>query len=781
MALSPINAFLPAIDIQQNSISPFSNLPQDIQKLVFLFLSLEDLVRSSQVSRTWKILSDSDSRWATFLKRMGLVPQANSSSRADYGCAQTAINNNRYKFQSFPSWCESAIRHGENLFLNYREGIQVFNFRTQKQFILNERAEVFRGCVGRIEIVSDYLMETIFSEPALIFNLYSTRSFKCLFSWKQTLNSEHFFNSRMSVKNLVFHYANKLVHAVDETEDGQPGIYIRNTEKECLIEATFSHPNPVIFFQVHKDQIISIDTESKLRVWDILDRKCVRTISLTLPAKIEIENVNLTVVNENGIFVLGRTAAFRAATFKLNEILIGNDGELYLTFSYEDTRSIASFNREGQFKEFFEGEVALISKAGNFRVIRTNLIESSIGSLAPLNVSSIDHFGCVWFVTPDAELLTSSYDLRDGALLDRGILDFFEIGDKVVYLKEDGVIYERDIYSTEITRRYVRGISHQVDRRTICLNESQSPPSWSGFERNLFENGINIHVKETQVTVSFTDPNREKLVLQVNNPIEDIQLFEGNVGILAIDRTLYLLNETEMVSHPNLVSKIATYSYQLIGDAGNELHIFEGLSTSRVHIQENEDLLFYTFNNGRFIGVRDSKLEVWDLAAETYYSIERRLNFPIYELVVKNNKLYEIVEDLEGSNYAIIIWDLLHQNQITILPNIKEYKILDTVIVTWGSFETLCLWNLRGQHLREISTPGHDPLEHYFYFFGNASVSFLGSEGRTLSTLEGGQPFYLEFPDLQLSKEREDLPDSNPKKRKERVDDLFNLFESERN
>lgn len=794
MAIPPINHQL-VVSVQDDAVFHFSDLPLDIQKFIFSFFTLEDLVRSSQISHSWKILSDSDERWATFLKRMGLSfrPNQLTPARVEYGQIQTAFRKEkRYGFKNFPSWFRQAVRHEENLFFESREEIQVFNFRTQSQNVLSTRPQSLVTHRTKIEIVSDYLVEIVFLDSSLLCNLYSARSCLPLFSWSQSIHPERFLKNQISAQSLILLLSNKLFHAVDAAEDGKPAICVRSVEKECPIEKTFSHPAPVVFFQIYENQIFSIDAESKLRVWDILSGNCSKTVSLKLPVKFEMQDSNPSIVNEKGIFVEGYLSNLTEITYHLDRIMIGNDGEIFLSFRSLHLKSLAKnsigvFSKEGKFKEFFTGEIAFIDNKNDFRIIREEMNECSMGTLSRLEGKSLAHYGRLWIFAPPSDLSTppfdlsvsSIYDLKDGTLLEEGIFECFNVADRVIYLKTDGVIYERDIHSAEVTRCYIRDASKKVDSRTILLQELPSVNSFSGFESERSENGITIQVKEYEVTISFVASQREKLVLEVKNPQEDIQTFANNVGVLAKDGTLYLINEAEIITHERLVSKIAAYGHQLIVKAGIFMHIVEDLHTIHECLQLDVCHLF-AFDKGRFIGVNPEKIEIWDLPAQTYSSMERRFDFLLLEIVVKNDLLYEVVQDLTGSK-GMLIWDLITRRQIATLPHLFEYKILDTLIVTWDTYAEMSLWTLKGRHLRDVSEPYQSPKEQYFYFFGKDYISYSGSGGGSLETLTPGQCFYLDYPVLQpeslpiqpLIEQKDIDPEKNPKRRKLHETDSF--------
>lgn len=684
--LTPLNSNL-SIGGQSNSIFPFSALPLELQEFIFSFLPLVPLARNAEVSKEWKILSDSNNLWARFTARMGLSLDPMRNPRADYGHSQTAIDKNYFEIKTFPSWAKMAIPRGELLFIKYPEGIQVFNFRTKSSLSLNQHESL--RIPSKMEVFSNLLLETIFEESNLVCNLFSTKTLKPLFSWNQKFNSNYFLDSAMSHTSLVLFSENKLVHAVDKDKTGQPAILMRSQERGNPVEKTFSHPFPVVFFQAEGDQrLISIDTESTLRIWDIYSGKQLKSVSLKLPASFEIEGGKPHISNNNGLFLFERYA-INPTPFHLESIVMGPTGKIYLTFRHVELTCVAVFNEDGFPEDLFDGYLAFISPDKQFQLIQSE--ECVAGDIAPLNCQSVASYGRLWFVNDfDNMAHNELYDLKEGEILEDEVLAFFPLGDNVIYLKEDGVVYERDIYSTEIIRKYVRGEPYQADHNIIHLTET-----------NL-ETGL----------ISNSTPQR-----------------------------------------------LPDDSYST-----------------------------YIFSDRRLISANDEKIEIWDLGAETYTSFERLFVFPVTELLVRENMLYEVVQDVSDTK-RIIIWNMV-QGKVEVISGISDYSVLNNIIVTWDSKGTMSLWNLKGKHLRNVRRPYYSPQAHYFYFFGKDYVSYLGSKGRRLNSLQWGSPFYLEFPKL-LQTAQSFVTDSkteegtnsepNPKKRKVRDDDLLNHFEAEGN
>lgn len=473
MALSLANSTLfTANDLQ--AFSPFSFVPRELHELFFSFLPLVDLARSAQVSRAWRVISDSNHLWERFFSEMGLRPAPKCNPRVDYGRAQIAFYNNYSKIKDFPRSFQFVLRYGELLFLQYPEGIQAFNFRTQETTVVSSHPNPMK-LPTKMEIFSDVLLEANFNRSTMVCNLFSANSLQHLFSWKQPYNSI-FFSDRQASLTALFHVSeNKIAHVVDQNDSGEPAILIRSKKHGNEVVAEFPHPFPIVFFQIEKDKrMVSIDTQSTLRIWDIDSGVQLRESPLQLPVSFTLEGGNPRIVNDNEICLLDRYR-LSIEDFTLESIFAAPSGKYYFTFRCVTQTFVAVFNDRGLLEDFFDGQVAFISQDRQFELIRSK--ECVAGDIAPLNCESMASYGRLWFVADYEDPHTIHlYDLKESDILEDEVVTFFPCGNSVFYLNQDGLIHERDIYSAEITRTYGPENSPYEGNHFIELRETQLEP-----------------------------------------------------------------------------------------------------------------------------------------------------------------------------------------------------------------------------------------------------------------------------------------------------------------
>lgn len=773
MAASSVSSskriFIETAETQDQPEGLVTQIPHDVLKIIFSTLSVETLARVAEVSKFWKAVSDSHDVWKIFSLRMGLFPNPQLNPRVDYGRVKAALLLDHVTEVDFPNGCSAVVRFQENVFLNYGGGITVLNLRT-KQLTNLGRRDIYR----RVEIVSNFLIEILQTTPVRC-NIYSAETLKPLFFWDQTFNFETYTDLEGDLGiHLILDDGKNIIHAVDADHNGQPAIYIRNKEiaingESCKIVTILPHPHPIIFFRKKNGKLITLDTKSQIRVWDLKSEGSSRLISLQFPEGLPADYSRMRLINENGVFILMEDFLDVAnMVLRLSDITL-NEDDIYLSFEVNENTWVARFDGHGEFKDFFSGKLVFISQDQRYQAIQANARGIfSIGNVHDLDAKYLKIIGSLGFVRRDL------YDLNNGTLLEKEIVGYSQFGNRVQYLHDDRII-ERDIFSGAITAVFAKSdINKNEDPQKgvspLILQDATLPRPQSQIDPESKKelNGKGFKIEITGYTARiFGGQGKIALVeIQVLDPENDIQIYgkDKDVAILDSQGGLHLITAGNYSRFGEQVKRINTYDSQLIAETQKYLAVFtRGLSNEAIPIEKH--LPVCTFSQGNLYLATDEKLEMWNLRSQNFCSFDRLLKFPVLELLVKDHLMFEIFVSKRDSfpqndggdlsDLGIIIWDLETQKHLSVIPTIARYVILSEVIVTWDVLNIMKVWSFKGKLLMEIDpsidhAAGEDAeLEKVvFYALGKDLILSEGSWSHNSHyTIDSQTAFKIQFPD----------------------------------
>lgn len=126
------------------------------------------------------------------------------------------------------------------------------------------------------------------------------------------------------------------------------------------------------------------------------------------------------------------------------------------------------------------------------------------------------------------------------------------------------------------------------------------------------------------------------------------------------------------------------------------------------------------------IKITNWKIDIWNVDTADSFSLDRLFDFPIEQVIVKNQFLLEIFIDPTQSN-GMILWDLDQKKAIHLLSHVSKYLISDDFLLTWDKEGTIKIWDLEmGKYVTKIEKPRHFCLDQVYYAIGNALITHSG-------------------------------------------------------
>lgn len=713
MAIPPLTRNDPILEP-----SFISRLPLEIIELILFHLPKRHLVLCSLASKEWRKISDTSSLWLQFTQQLGLSLKPTLSPTKEYGKAYRALSRNLLKFEVFGD-CQALARKEELLFLKQPRGIRVFDLQKgQESFFVPRHRTVDYGMAISHEYLIlvtegenyEYKFDFLcFRQTTFLFSCTQKRQFPAYFIWK------HF-----------------LIH-VDVNK-----IITRKINELGSIVSTYVHLDSIIFFHKTADLLISLDSCFKLRAWDLNAEELLCEVKLHLPKGFhQVNEVKVGFTLQGGeLLLLTSQADEIPKAIRLSEVFLGSD-KIYLQFrSVRKIPWIVVFKKTGGFQRFFEGKISLLSP----NIKEVGVIEKkendSIPDLFFPILGKAPHSMYRLLIVSNFKNLVDLYDLKTKVLLQKDILYYQKSNKRIITIKE-GELSEWDAVTTERVRQ-------------IAL----SSPSCHGerdedvYSKRIEDESFVIDIRGKSVTVSFRNFSHSPQKFQVEDPKRDIQVFEGRVAVLTEAKQLYIPLFGKMTLHPQSFKKITSYGENLLCDTETERTIVNWINPfprSKPRFFGNMRLpapfCDYSFRNGKVVRVTNAKIDIWNVDTEESFSLNRTYDFPIEEMVVKNECLLEIFIDTEKSN-GIVIWDLNLKTTVHFSYSITKYLILGDFLVCWNRENTIEIWDLeRGKFLTQILRPGHFPVDQVFYVIGNELITHSGKMDRGFNFSEPKEIF----------------------------------------
>lgn len=675
-------------------------LPAEILKVIFSYLPKSDLIACSLTSKEWKRVSDAHTLWLLFAQNLGLSLQPSQSPKIEYGRVYETLRKDLLKFEVFGE-CYAVARKGDLLYLKQRKGIKLYSLIQRKEilFLVPDKTNY---CMS---IFHEYLiLTTQLENQRYKYEFFCLKSSEFLFSCIQF----HQFLISFVEKNVLIY--------IDENR-----IILRRLKEIGVIIFSSFHQGPLIHVQKNEEKLTSIDSCLHLKVLDLslLQPLFETTLLLpSLPYTMDGYSIKITLCR-NELVLLKTSSDAVSKTTRLSEVFLGDD-EIYLQFrSTRKTSCIAVFKKTGTFTCFSEGDVCTPGQK-ILRILRknekgftSNVFSTVWGNLSHSSSRLLVVSNCIG-EKPDL------YDLKNESLLDRGILYYSVVNRRLITLKENELCEWDDL-----TAEKLRSIP-------LLSVPTLGKADWSNYSNCIEDEDFRIEVKAKRVTLTFTRYHHEPLEFEVEDPKRDIQTFDGRVALLTSEKKLYLSLFGRMSPHPQSFQKITSYGKILFCYTEKERFSldwtlpFPKLFLHPFDKAKFESFTDYSILSGKVIKITNWKIDIWNVEAQDSFTLDRTFDFPIEQIILKNEILLEIFIDPHKSN-GMIIWNLNQKKAIHLLAFVTKYLILEDLLITWDKEDTIQIWDLeKGVFLTQILKPRHFSLDQVYYALGAKLITHSG-------------------------------------------------------